>query len=80
MNGFNTFGVVRLDYGIFYYYNGELVSAYKGIARTSNSELCLLMTTSFASKDIIHYAGNFTDEMLPLETKVDWVKMYKTKQ
>ncbi len=80
MDGFNTFGVVRLDYGIFYYCNGELVSAYKGIARTSNSELCLLMATSFASKDNVHYAGNFTDDMLPLETKVDWVKMYKTKR
>ena len=79
MNARNTFGVVRLDYGIFYYYNGELVSVYKGIACISNSELCLLMATSFASKNSIHYAGNFTDDMLPLESKVDWVKMYKIK-
>ncbi len=76
-HGYNTFGVVRLKNGIFYYYNGELVSAYRGIASTSTSELCLLMATSFGSKSFNHYGGIFTDEMLPLETKIDWVKMYK---
>ena len=76
-HGYNTFGVVRIKNGIFYYYNGELVSAYRGIASTSTSELCLLMTTSFGSKDSSHYGGIFTDDMLPLETRIDWVKIYK---
>lgn len=78
--GHNTFGVVRLKNGIFYYYNGELVSSNKGIASTSTSELCLLMATSFGSSDGVHYGGNFSDDMLPIETKIDWVKIYSDRE